>query len=121
MGMLGVDLCGWLLSGAVAASPGLFLEFAAGTECVDKLAYCPSGDLSDLYCLLDIPADGKTACAKALELCSPADYAGSMAMECETAMAFYQAFAAEMLPQLTDCVGQAADCEAFLACFSKGE
>ena len=121
LGEMGYDICAWETVGFRQTVPGFFGDFEAGKACVEALEFCPTGDMAGMYCLFQVPADGKAACHKAVDLCQSAETAANAIMECEVAMSFYAAFAEDFLPGIIDCTEAAEDCDAFGACFATGE
>jgi hypothetical protein len=111
MGLMGDEICGWYITGFTLLKPELFQPFSDGVTCLENLDICPSGDLSALYCMFDIPDEAKTNCQKVKELCTPEDYAAEMVMECEAVSAFISSFMADQLPTLYTCIEGAEDCQ----------
>jgi hypothetical protein len=117
LGGLGHDFCAWQMTGIVQTKPGGFRPLTEAVTCMEGLETCPSGDLSSIYCLIDITAEHIATCAAVADLCTDPAVAGDVTLDCEAALGFAAGFIPEAVEMIEGCITGAADCDGLSTCF----
>jgi len=121
MGKLGYDVCAWQLTGLSLQMGDLFTSFVEATECAEALEICPSGDMVSMYCLLNVPPQGKELCAKVGELCEGLGEAQNLVYQCESSTAIIAAWMPGAEAMFHACINNAETCEDVIAdCLNMG-
>jgi hypothetical protein len=121
IGGLAFDFCAWQITGIIQVKPDGFQPLTEAGACIDTLPKCPSGDLASLYCLLDITEEHKTACTKVSELCTEADVAADVTLQCEAALGFAKGFMPDATAMIQACLDNAGSCDDLSDCFFGGD
>ena len=117
LGGLGHDFCAWQMTGFVQMAPEGFRPMDQATTCVESLELCPSGNLSQIYCLLDITSEHVELCSAVADICTDPAVAADVTLECEAALGYAAAFIPEVMGMLQGCIDNSADCDTLAQCF----
>ncbi len=117
LGGLAHDFCAWQMTGITQTKPEGFRTMEDAVTCINNLDICPSGNLSSLYCLINITAEHVATCAAVADICTDPVAGPELTLDCEAALGFATGFVPEAIAMIEGCVTNAGSCEDLTNCF----
>ena len=121
LGGLAHDFCAWQMTGITQTKPDGWRSLEDAVTCMENLENCPSGNLSSLYCLINITEEHVATCSAIADICTDPVAAPELTLDCEAALGFATGFIPEAVAMIEGCVATAEDCGGLANCFFPDE